>query len=79
MTWAEHWTAEALCREFPNLPWLAEPEDRRSSAETAMRVVCGACPVFADCADFVRRCRITAGFWAGRGREPEAESAGEVA
>ncbi len=39
------WQLDALCREFPNLPWHPE---RGQSADPALQV-CGRCAVRAEC------------------------------
>lgn len=63
-----HWLRAALCRRFSHLPWVIDPGRVTRAQEEAMRTVCAACPVQRDCADFVRREKVTAGFWAGKQR-----------
>lgn len=72
---SEDWRDLALCRRFPDLPWIAEPQDRSQGAQRAMSAVCGACPVAAECADFAARHRVTSAFYAGRDRTPEDDTA----
>ena len=64
------WRAHTLCRHFPRLPWIAEPEDQAGGAVRAMTVVCLACPVTQRCAQYVVEAGIVSGFWAGRDRTP---------
>ena len=60
---------QARCRRFPRLGWIKD-RDQVGIGETAtMAVVCARCPVFAECAAFVEREEITAGFWAGEHRD----------
>lgn len=62
------WRDRALCLSFPDMPWIAEPQDRSVAAERAMAVVCTSCPVQLECAAYADRYRICAGFWAGNDR-----------
>lgn len=64
------WRARALCAAFPAMPWISEPEDRSVAVERAMAAVCTACPVQLECAAYVDRNGICAGFWAGRDQSP---------
>ena len=73
------WRDRALCRCFPGLPWIEEPERRRPGSTRAMTVVCDVCPVNADCARYVDRYAITAGFWCGQDRQPGAHASGGAA
>lgn len=68
------WKDEALCGRFPDLPWIAEPQDCSRASRAAMRVVCSACPVQAECEAYVDRMGILGGFWAGQDRTPAAEA-----
>lgn len=73
------WRSSALCLVFHDLPWIAEPGARTPATEAAMAQVCAACPVQTTCAAYIDEHHITAGFWAGRGCEPEATEEGAVA
>lgn len=64
------WQLDALCALFPDLPWLAEPEDRSRAAIAAMSTICAACPVRRSCEAYVDRANIVGGFWAGEDRTP---------
>ena len=64
------WRARALCALFPDLPWIAEPDERDVASVRAMEAVCDACPVHRDCGAFADRYEVTAGFWAGKDRTP---------
>jgi hypothetical protein len=70
------WQDDALCVNFPGMPWLAEPWDRAVTAERAMGAVCVACPVADSCAQFVAERGISSGFWAGMDRTPADETKG---
>jgi hypothetical protein len=70
------WQDRGLCVSFPGMPWLAEPWDRAVTAERAMGVVCVACPVSRECAQFVAEHGISSGFWAGVDRTPSTETEG---
>ena len=73
------WRAHTLCRHFPKLPWIAEPEDQTVAAVRAMTVVCLACPVTEQCAQYVVEAGIVSGFWAGRSAAPLDQHAGGAA
>lgn len=68
-----NWRASALCALFPELPWIAEPQDRSEAAEAALRSVCGGCPVRLECTSYVERAGIVSGFWAGQDRTPASD------
>ncbi|GGD12651.1 WhiB family transcriptional regulator [Nocardioides daphniae] len=70
----DDWRDHALCRRFPDLPWIAEPQDRSEGAQQALEAVCRACPVADACADFASHHRVTSAFYAGRDRTPEVEA-----
>lgn len=70
----EHWMTQALCRHFPQMPWIVEPEQRPRTAVAAMSAGCLACAVRSDCESFVDRKQIVSGFWAGADRTPEAHA-----
>jgi hypothetical protein len=56
------WHADALCKEYPQLPWI--PERGVSLALVgAMRGVCGRCLVRAEC--LAAADENTAGVWGG--------------
>lgn len=73
------WRLSALCQIFYDLPWIAEANARTRAMEAEMARVCAACPVLQVCTAYVAEREITAGFWAGRGREPEATGDGAAA
>jgi Transcription factor WhiB len=75
----ETWRSLALCREFSALPWIEQACGRTEAATCAMKAVCSACPVLADCAAYADRRGLTAGFWAGRERTEADAIGGEAA
>ncbi len=64
---------QSVCATFPTMPWVVEPEQRSVGAERAMGVVCVACPVSQECAEYVERLAICSGFWAGADRTPSSD------
>lgn len=56
----------------PDLPWTGEWFEATLGQLAAMTSTCHACPVQRDCAERAERLRVTAGFWAGRYRDPTA-------
>lgn len=65
------WMNDALCARNPGLGWLNDPEFVGLGEEATMSVICGRCPVLADCEAYVQAADITGGFWAGHHRTPE--------
>jgi hypothetical protein len=63
------WQTLAACGARADLPWTAD-EVGTWDAET-MRAVCAGCPVLTDCASFVDRTYVCAGWWAGHDRDPD--------
>lgn len=59
------WMADAACTRVPGLPWVENRQQVPRLIVDLMRETCAACPVLADCADFVIDAEITAGWWAG--------------
>jgi len=68
------WMAEGACRNTDDLPWTADPEQTTARELLVMGAVCRGCPVLPDCAGYAKEQRVTAGFWAGRHRDPDAPS-----
>lgn len=67
------WIDSAACVvERPDLPWTGEWFDWTLGQVAAMARTCHACPVSPQCAAQAERVRVTAGFWAGRYRDPSA-------
>ena len=67
------WIDSASCVvERPDLPWTGEWFDWTLGQLAAMTRTCHACPVRSECAAQAERLRVTAGFWAGRYRDPTA-------
>ena len=69
MALVEPWMDLAVCRAFPELPWLADAEQATADEVVGMRGACRSCGVFEACWDFVAREGICGGFWAGEFRE----------
>lgn len=59
------WMDGAACATRPDLGWISEPEDVGLGEEATMSVTCARCPVHTDCAAYVEKVGISAGFWAG--------------
>ena len=70
MPLVESWMRFAVCRAFPDLPWLSDKEHVSYRDEIGMRAACRSCGVFEPCHSFVQREQISAGFWAGEFRDP---------
>lgn len=66
------WMREGICRGYPDLPWIADPERSTAWERTVMGALCQDCPVFTDCASYAEQEKVTAGFWAGENRDPDA-------
>lgn len=64
------WQVLAACAPRADLPWTAE-QVGPWEAET-MRGICAACPVLAECAAYVQTAEVSAGWWAGHDRDPDA-------
>lgn len=64
------WRLSAMCLIFYDLPWIEEPSARTRNDEALMARVCASCPVRETCLAYVEEHQISAGFWAGCGREP---------
>jgi hypothetical protein len=59
----------AVCRAFPELPWLSDRDQVTEGDRIGMVGACRACGVVEACAAFVITERITGGFWAGAFRD----------
>jgi hypothetical protein len=68
------WMSQGGCVQLRDLPWTADPEDTTAREVLVMRAVCHDCPVAADCAGYAKQQKVTAGFWAGRHRDPDPAS-----
>lgn len=67
------WMGSAACVvQRPDLPWTGEWVDATLGQLAAMTRTCHGCPVIRDCAERADRLRVTAGFCAGRYRDPHA-------
>ena len=67
------WIDSAACVvQRPDLPWTGEWFDWTLGQLAAMTRTCHACPVIGQCGARAERMRVTAGFWAGRYRDPTA-------
>lgn len=64
------WQALGGCGARADLPWTGDPEQVGPWDAESMRAVCGSCPVLADCAGYVERANVVAGWWAGAHRDP---------
>jgi hypothetical protein len=62
------WMARAACTSMPGLPWTTGLHGVPRVLVTIMRETCAACPVLAECAQYVEDARVTAGWWAGANR-----------
>jgi hypothetical protein len=68
------WMSRGGCVQSADLPWTADPQDTTAREALSMRRVCHGCPVAADCAGYAKQQKVTAGFWAGRHRDPDQAS-----
>ena len=61
------WMADALCREYPDLPWVPRNGKLGEGHLAAMRRVCSQCLVFGECAmwSITMLPHDDAGIWAG--------------
>jgi hypothetical protein len=66
------WMTDGACLQRGDLPWIADPEQSTPWERLAMGAACQDCPVATDCTNYVKRAKVTAGFWAGRHRDPDA-------
>lgn len=66
---AESWMRLAVCRAFPELPWLSDRDQVTEVDRIGMVGACRACGVVEACAAFVIAEQITGGFWAGEFRD----------
>ena len=64
------WMSRGVCLERGDLPWIADPEQTTAPDRLAMTAICQDCPVRPDCAGYTSSQKVTAGFWAGRNRDP---------
>jgi hypothetical protein len=65
------WMSLGWCVQSGDLPWTADPQDTTAREVLSMRAVCHGCPVAAECAGYAMQQKVTAGFWAGRHRDPD--------
>lgn len=56
------WQADALCQEYPHLPWFPE----RGQDTTECKAVCDRCLCAEECAAYVLELGANAGIWAGQ-------------
>ena len=68
------WMSKGGCVQRGDLPWTADPEHTTGRAVLVMRAVCHVCPVAGECAGYAKQQKVTAGFWAGRHRDPNPPS-----
>jgi len=67
------WIDLAACVvQRPDLPWTGEWFEATLGQLAAMTRTCHDCPVAGQCAERAEHLRATAGFWAGRYRDPTA-------
>ena len=59
----------AVCRVFPELPWLHDRDQVPELDRIRMVGVCRSCGVVEACAAFVTDEQITGGFWAAEFRD----------
>ena len=55
------WDADALCLEYPDLPWFQKQGQKIDEA----KAVCGRCPVRTECLAFALERHIEHGIWGG--------------
>lgn len=73
------WIDSAACVvQRPDLPWTGEWFDATLGQLAAMTRTCHICPVSAQCAAQAEQLGVTAGFWAGRYRDPYAPALGRI-
>ena len=67
------WIDSAACvAQRPDLPWTGDWFEATLGQLAAMTRTCHTCPVIRQCAERAERLSATAGFWAGRYRDPTA-------
>ena len=66
------WMAGGACLNRGDLPWIADPEHTTAWDLLAMGALCQDCTVRSDCAGYATSEKVTAGFWAGSHRDPDA-------
>lgn len=74
MTSATLWAARAACAGRLDLPWTTDAADVTPWQAVTMRAVCAGCPVLLDCLAAVDDLDVTGGWWAGRDRDPNADT-----
>jgi WhiB family transcriptional regulator, redox-sensing transcriptional regulator len=79
MALVERWMDLAVCRAFPELPWLTDRGKATAAEVAGMRGACRACGVVELCRDFVEREGICGGFWAGEFRDSASDALGGAA
>ena len=65
------WMDAGACVDRGDLPWTADPEQTTPWERLVMGALCQDCPVLVDCGRFVKAADVTAGFWAGKARDPD--------
>jgi hypothetical protein len=68
------WMSKGRCVQSADLPWTADPQDTTAREVFFMRAACHGCPVAGECAGYAKQQKVTAGFWAGRHRDPDTPS-----
>lgn len=71
---ATEWIARAACATRLDLPWTRDESDVSAWQALSMQLVCGACPVLAECLAAVEGLDVTGGWWAGQDRDPHQET-----
>ena len=69
------WMSRGLCIGRGDLRWIADPEQTTPWDRLAMAALCQECRVLSDCAGYATREKVTAGFWAGKPRDPDTPGA----
>lgn len=70
------WMRNGACLSRGDLPWIADANQTTTWDRLAMGALCQDCPVLSDCAGYVGREKVTAGFWAGSHRDPDTSRVG---
>lgn len=63
------WMRSAACLDDVGLPWTADPAAVTRVQADRMSVVCSFCPVLGACSAYATATGVTAGYWAGAGRD----------
>jgi hypothetical protein len=63
------WMADGACLPWGDLPWTADTEQTTACQRRVMGAICQGCPVQSECRGFVKRAKVSVGFWAGRHRD----------